>query len=186
VTRTLASPFSQLRHRTVTYSRCSRKIIPFTHWHTASNHVPLVCITLHYMLNRPIRLSDVRFFKIYPAKILRKLTFLLRETLSHVDFRNRRWPKIGYSTIFEKLIITYFQNVLIPVLTFTFSYCTIFLNVVSELIYDKHLHHAQITPSDCTCVSVCGIFPTQQLAGSTCWVGCIGQIDFRHAFGRHL
>ena len=55
-----------------------------------------------YVQNRATRLSDVGIFKIYRAKILRKLNFLFRKTVSHFDFGNRRWPKFGYIAPFSK------------------------------------------------------------------------------------
>ena len=46
-----------------------------------------------------------------------------------------------HSTIFEKLIITYLKNVLITVLTFPFSFCTIFQTVASKHFCNKQIHH---------------------------------------------
>ena len=68
-----------------------------------------------------------------------------------------------HSTIFEKLIITYFQNVLIPVFTIT-SRIAPQSETASERICDKHINHTHL------------LHPSQ----------CLGQIDFASLLVRHM
>ena len=53
------------------------------------------------MVNRVLHLSDVRIFKIYPSKFVRKL-IIISEALSNFDFENPVWPKFRYKAQYSK------------------------------------------------------------------------------------
>ena len=68
-----------------------------------------VCVynSIPYVQNRAELSSDVRIFKIYHAKILTKLNFLFRKTLSLRIWKTSLTQNWIHSTIFEILSISF-------------------------------------------------------------------------------